>query len=307
MLLLQAIFVSAVLSRKAKVELLPDHLANPLIIGTVEIVQENSTADSTITLTISGLTPGSEHGWHIHSKPVASGTIHNCSTTEAHFNPLKSKHGDRKNAADARHYGDLGNFVVDNYGSATVTFTDHLVSLFGDNHVTGIGLVIHNSTDDLGLGGDATSVTTGNAGSRLACGNIVLVGADDDASNTATDTGTNTAFLTDAGTNTATDGANTASATDAGNNTASATEAGNNTASATEAGNIIASTTEAGRVAETGLGTETVTATGEKTATDSATATSTETATKFATSTSTPLNETQISGLVTLRPDSNTP
>ena len=36
-------------------------------------------------------------------------------------------------------------------------------------NIIGRGLVIHEDPDDLGLGGDKTSLTTGNSGKRIAC------------------------------------------------------------------------------------------------------------------------------------------
>jgi Cu-Zn family superoxide dismutase len=44
--------------------------------------------------------------------------------------------------------------------------------LYGLYSVLGRGIVLHNGTDDLGLGGHNLSKTTGNAGARLACGVI---------------------------------------------------------------------------------------------------------------------------------------
>ena len=48
------------------------------------------------------------------------------------------------------------------------------VDLLGDRSVIGRGLVVHADRDDLGKGGDAESLKTGNAGDRLACGIIAL-------------------------------------------------------------------------------------------------------------------------------------
>ena len=52
--------------------------------------------------------------------------------------------------------------------------TDKIVKIFGQDvtNVMGKSVVIHSGQDDFGLGGMATSMTTGNAGSRLGCGII---------------------------------------------------------------------------------------------------------------------------------------
>ena len=46
------------------------------------------------------------------------------------------------------------------------------MSLFGKNSVIGRSCVLHRYTDDLGMGGNAESAKTGNAGPRIACGVI---------------------------------------------------------------------------------------------------------------------------------------
>ena len=45
----------------------------------------------------------------------------------------------------------------------------------GLRDIVGRSMVIHADEDDLGLGGNAGSLATGNAGERLACGIIDLV------------------------------------------------------------------------------------------------------------------------------------
>ena len=52
---------------------------------------------------------------------------------------------------------------------------DGYVTLSGPTSVVGKSIVLHEGVDDLGQGGYDDSHTTGHAGGRLACGNIVKV------------------------------------------------------------------------------------------------------------------------------------
>lgn len=53
-----------------------------------------------------------------------------------------------------------------------VTIQDRLISILGPHSVIGRSMVIHADVDDLGKGGHELSLSTGNAGARLACGVI---------------------------------------------------------------------------------------------------------------------------------------
>ncbi|KAK3592037.1 hypothetical protein CHS0354_019292, partial [Potamilus streckersoni] len=68
-----------------------------------------------------------------------------------------------------RHVGDFGNVRQNNLGNVAESRNEYLANLVGPNSIIGRGLVLHAKTDDLGLGGDAGSLTTGNAGKRIAC------------------------------------------------------------------------------------------------------------------------------------------
>lgn len=69
-----------------------------------------------------------------------------------------------------RHAGDLvNNLTFDARGRFSFAYTDDMLTLFGDESIMGRSIVIHALPDDLGLGGDAESLKTGNAGKRIAC------------------------------------------------------------------------------------------------------------------------------------------
>ena len=74
-----------------------------------------------------------------------------------------------------RHVGDLGNVNTDASGVALVQITDTIISLQGPHSIIGRAFVVHEKADDLGRGGNNGSLTTGNAGGRLACGLVGIV------------------------------------------------------------------------------------------------------------------------------------
>ena len=137
--------------------------------GNITLSQEKESSPIRIHVSLIGLPPGGKHGFHIHEFGDISG---GCASTGGHYNPFNKTHG--APTAKERHVGDLGNVQADAYGSVSVTFTDSQFSLYGPCSVLGRGIVLHNGTDDLGLGGHNLSMTTGNAGARLACGVIGL-------------------------------------------------------------------------------------------------------------------------------------
>jgi Cu-Zn family superoxide dismutase len=135
--------------------------------GNITFSQENHKSPISIQVSLIGLPPGGKHGFHVHEFGDISG---GCASTGGHYNPFNKTHG--APTAQERHVGDLGNVQADQYGSVSVTLTDSQISLYGLYSVLGRGIVLHNGTDDLGLGGHNLSKTTGNAGARLACGVI---------------------------------------------------------------------------------------------------------------------------------------
>lgn len=88
-----------------------------------------------------------------------------------HYNPFGKTHGGPDD--EERHVGDLGNIVAGEDGVAEGTIVDKLIHLSGEYTVIGRSMMVHEDADDLGKGGHELSSTTGNAGGRIACGEIV--------------------------------------------------------------------------------------------------------------------------------------
>ncbi|KAM7528011.1 hypothetical protein LguiB_031421 [Lonicera macranthoides] len=135
--------------------------------GVVTLTQED-TGPTTVKVRVSGLTPG-PHGFHLHE---FGDTTNGCISTGPHFNPEGKTHGAPED--DVRHAGDLGNIIANADGVAEATIVDTQIPLTGANAVIGRALVVHELADDLGKGGHELSLTTGNAGGRLACGVVGL-------------------------------------------------------------------------------------------------------------------------------------
>ncbi|KAK7261291.1 hypothetical protein RIF29_27600 [Crotalaria pallida] len=140
---------------------------NSPVEGVVTLTQQEN-GPTTVNVRVTGLTPG-PHGFHLHEY----GDITNgCISTGAHFNPKKLTHG--APADKIRHAGDLGNIVANADGIAEATIVDYQIPLLGPNSAVGRALVVHELEDDLGKGGQELSLSTGNAGGRLACGVVGL-------------------------------------------------------------------------------------------------------------------------------------
>ncbi|KAF5744767.1 chloroplast Cu/ZnSOD [Tripterygium wilfordii] len=140
---------------------------NSEVEGVVVLTQEDD-GPTTVNVRVTGLTPG-PHGFHLHEY---GDTTNGCISTGAHFNPNNLTHGAPED--EIRHAGDLGNIVANAEGVAEATIVDTQIPLSGPNAVIGRALVVHELEDDLGKGGHELSLTTGNAGGRLACGVVGL-------------------------------------------------------------------------------------------------------------------------------------
>ena len=138
--------------------------------GNITFTQES--ADTCmVEYNIAGLTPGN-HGFHIHE--LADFT-NGCKSAGGHYNPHGKNHG--APVDDERHVGDLGNILADANGVAKGSLFDRLIKLSGDTSIIGRSVMVHAGEDDCGKGGNDESLKTGNAGGRVACGEILLVSA----------------------------------------------------------------------------------------------------------------------------------
>ena len=111
---------------------------------------------------LTGLAPGL-HGLHVHRCGDLSD---GCASTCDHYNPCRTKHGGP--LGPDRHRGDFGNVMADANGRCTTV----VVADVALHEIVGRAFVLDADADDLGAGGDAESLRTGNAGARIAGGII---------------------------------------------------------------------------------------------------------------------------------------
>jgi Cu-Zn family superoxide dismutase len=131
--------------------------------GTVYFYENSD--DVNIEIDIAGLPQNSKLGFHIHE---AGDLTDGCMSACAHLNPFHKTHGAPH--SKIRHVGDLGNITTDAAGVCKMKMKDNVIKLKGSRcNIIGRAVVIHEKTDDLGMGGDDESLKTGNAGKRIAC------------------------------------------------------------------------------------------------------------------------------------------
>ncbi len=143
--------------------------------------EQVSAEETIISWDIVGAGRPGKHGFHIHEKADFS---NGCMSAGPHYNPFNKSHGAPED--EERHVGDMGNIVVDDAGNSKGSMRDRLIKLEGETSVVGRSVMVHEDEDDLGLGDNSkadepgppangfVSKKTGNAGARIACGEIVL-------------------------------------------------------------------------------------------------------------------------------------
>lgn len=155
-----AFMVGAIAAEKKVVELKD---AKGQSVGTATLSSKKDGV--AIKLDLTGLPPG-EHVAHFHQNAKCEAP--DFKSAGPHFNPEGKKHGLRN--PEGHHAGDLPNFTVKPDGKAKValmskdvTLTEGAHSLFTNG---GTALVIHAKADDM------KTDPAGNAGDRIACGEI---------------------------------------------------------------------------------------------------------------------------------------
>ena len=134
------------------------------VTGEVTFTEESGKVRMMAMLT--GLTEG-EHAIHIHDKADCSSA--DGKSTGGHWNPTNTPHG-KWGAAEGYHKGDIGNFIADTEGNATVEFaTDEWCIGCDDDtkNIVGKGIIVHQGVDDF------TSQPSGAAGARVSCTGII--------------------------------------------------------------------------------------------------------------------------------------
>lgn len=142
------------------------HIAGS-VSGHIDLVTDTNTNITKITGHVNNISQG-KHGFHVHEK----GDLGNqCKNAGGHFNPGKTNHGAPAADLTARHAGDFGNIEA---GADKKAMVDINMAQTDVATMIGLAIVVHEGEDDLGLGNEDDSLTTGHAGSRLACCIITL-------------------------------------------------------------------------------------------------------------------------------------
>lgn len=137
--------------------------------GTIELSETK--AGVLLSLSLTGLTPDSEHAIHIHETGICDGD-NGFKSAGGHYNPTQHQHG-LKNP-EGHHAGDMPNLVPDKAGKITNQMLNFKITLKPENvknrntvfDKDGSAIVIHQGADD------HMSQPSGAAGERISCGVI---------------------------------------------------------------------------------------------------------------------------------------
>jgi Cu-Zn family superoxide dismutase len=136
--------------------------------GYVKFHQCRDTNNVIVFFNLKGFEPNAIHAIHIHEYGDLSD---GCTSLGGHLNLKNKNHGNLGDINNS-HTGDLiNNIHTDSNGNFKYSYMDPRLKITGNvsSSIIGCSVVIHKGIDDLGLGENAESLKTGNAGARLAC------------------------------------------------------------------------------------------------------------------------------------------
>lgn len=138
-----------------------------IVVGVAVFTQQGGSVR--IAAEVNGLPPGF-HGFHVHAVGICDAATQFMSAG-GHVNPGGVTHSD--------HAGDLPSLYVNADGTGSMSFTTDRFSVASLFDGDGSALMIHADKDNFGhiparygVAPDETTLNTGDAGARIACGMI---------------------------------------------------------------------------------------------------------------------------------------
>lgn len=133
-------------------------------IGTVKLEQEGDSVQMKVQ--VEGVSPGF-HGFHVHGAGTCTAPF---TSAGGHYNPAAATH--------SNHAGDLPSLYIDADGQGTARFATDRFALNDLFDADGSAFILHAGrdnyanipTDRYDPDPDTTTLNTGDAGSRFACG-----------------------------------------------------------------------------------------------------------------------------------------
>jgi superoxide dismutase, Cu-Zn family len=112
--------------------------------------------------------PEGEHGFHIHRAGDLRGD--GCKKACSHYHVgLPKNHGGPPGSKGERHTGDLGNISLPRSKDPIIRRYIWMLQNVSPQDLWGRSIIVHEDPDDLGLGKEEDSKTTGHSGTRIAC------------------------------------------------------------------------------------------------------------------------------------------
>jgi Cu-Zn family superoxide dismutase len=132
-----------------------------------DVTFEKTGSGLNIVAEFTKLPPG-EHGFHIHRTGDLRGEGCKKACSHYHVGPPKD-HGGPPGSKGERHTGDLGNVSLPKSKDPIIRRYTWMLQNVRPQDLWGRSVIVHEDPDDLGLGKEEDSKTTGHSGKRIAC------------------------------------------------------------------------------------------------------------------------------------------